>query len=150
MVFNLKYQLGGRLLLIILSGCILLVGGTIALGICLNLNGAVVSVLMVGGLAAILFIAVKTTYRVTIVNIEGDKLSVNKKEVLFSEITYYYLWKQTPKIEVLDLGLHSGKEISIIGINHGQSGNEIGKFISLMKERFDAPGSHVRLQESKD
>jgi hypothetical protein len=149
MKFILKYQLGGRLLLIIFGGCILLVGGTIALGIWLNLNEGIVSVLIIGGLAAIMFIAIKTTYKVTIVKIEGDKLFINKKEVLFSEIQYYFIRKETPKIEVLDLGLKSGNELTVTGINHGKMGDEIGKFISFMQERFNEPGSHVNLMESK-
>lgn len=136
-------------MLIIFGGCILLVGGIVALGIWLNLNEAVVAVLMIGGLAAIMFIAVKTTYRVTIVKIEGDKLFVNKKQIYFSEIQYYFLRRETPKIEVLDLGLDSGKEVTITGINHGRFGDEIGKFISLMQARFNESGSHVMLMESK-
>lgn len=149
MKFTLKYQLGGRLLLIILGGCILLVGGTIALGIWLNISGGIISVLMIGGLAATMYIAVKTTYKVTLVNIEGDKIFINKMEVDFSEIRYYYIRKETPKIDVLDIGLQSGKEITITGINHGKLGGEIGRFISLMQERFNQPHSHIRLMESK-
>ncbi len=149
MKFNLKYQKGGLFLLIIFGGCVLLVGGIIALGIWLNINEALVALLMIGGLAAIMFIAVKTTYKVTLIDIESDKMLVNRREVYFSEIQYYYIRRETPKIEVIDIGLQSGHEITITGINHGQYGEEIGKFISVMEERFNSPGSHVVLKESK-
>jgi hypothetical protein len=149
MTFTLKYQLGGRLLLIVIGGCILLVGGIIVLGILDNPDKGEVAVLVVGGLASILFIAFKTTYKVTIVKINGDKLFINNKEFHFSEMTYYFIRKETPKIEVLDIGLQSGKEITITGINHGQFGDEAGKFISFMEARFNEPGSVVKLKESK-
>ncbi len=149
MKFNLKYQKGGLFLLIIFGGCVLLVGGIIALGIWLSVNEALIALLMIGGLAAILFIAVKTTYRETRIDVESDGIVINKREVRFSEIQYYYLRRETPKIEVMDIGLSSGKEITITGINHGQNGDEIGKFIFVMKERFDASGSHIKLMESK-
>ncbi|HXA46025.1 MAG TPA: hypothetical protein VNW52_00235 [Burkholderiaceae bacterium] len=148
MNFITTYQSGGRFLLIFFGGMVLGIPAAVILLYQMD-AGALIAFAPIAITFGMLFLGLKLAYVKTTVKIDGDTLSVNQKELPFSEIKSYFLRKPTPRVTALDLCLKSGDEITITGLNYGRVGEPMNHLIAAMRERFESANPPIELAESE-
>jgi len=148
MNFTTTYQSGGRFLAIFFGGMILVIPPAIILLYQMDLRVILAFAPLVITFGS-LFLGLKLSYVRTDVKIDGDALAVGKKSISISEIRSYYLRNLTPRVNVLDLTLKSGGEISVTGLNYGHLGAPMNQFVQAMRERFESAIPPIESVESE-
>ena len=148
MNFVTTYQSGSRFLVIFFGGIALGIPAAVIFLYQMN-AGVVIAFAPIAIVFGMLFLGLKLAYIKTAVKIDGDILSVDKKELPFSEIKSYFLRSLTPRVTALDLTLKSGGEITVTGLNYGRVGEPMNQLIAALRERFENANPPIELAESE-
>ena len=148
MNFTTTYQSGGRFLAIFFGGILVVLPPAVILLFQMNV-GVIAAFAPFAIVFSLLFLGLKLSYIKTEIKISDSVLTIGKEIVSISEIRSYYLRNLTPRVNVLDLTLKSGKELSVTGLNYGTLGAPMNQFVAAMRARFERAIPPIELIESE-
>src|ERR1700752_3604718 len=147
MEYKIKHQSGLILLTVILVGILLVCPALIVLFYYLDLNYLAIFTPLVMCFVPLLVGVKLATYYTKIV-LTDDSLFINEHEIKIADIQSYYLRYLTPRVEVIDISLSSGKEISITGFNFGPYGDAMKQVKQTLIQVFEKNDSFIANVES--